>query len=122
MIDLLFSLVINYTHSETADVRAVMAAIIDESTIEVQCHFIPGSDAMGCEVVLDSECLSVADEHVNISRSSRTLSLSKNLSMVHNTSCFIRVFAYDIDVNNTISNLSIVGEVKPLAQSFHTGK
>ena len=37
------------------------------------------------------------------------MSASGQLSLTHNISCYCRVFAFDIDVNNTISNLTIEG-------------
>ena len=98
--------------------RAVQATVIDKSTIEVQCRFILGSDALGCRAVLKRECPSVADLHLNISRSV-DMTVSKMLVILHNAPCFNRVFAYDIDVNHTISTLSINGEVN---QSLCTGE
>ena len=41
----------------------------------------------------------------NLSRSD--ISASGHLSLTHNISCYHRVFAFDIDVNKTISNLAI---------------
>ena len=78
-----------------------------ESTIDIQCWFIHGSDALGCKVVLVSDCPNISDVHVNLSRS--YMSASGQLSLTHNISCYQRVFAFDIDVNNTISNLAIEG-------------
>ena len=40
----------------TSDVQAVNATVVGESTIDIQCWFIHGSDALGCKVVLVSDC------------------------------------------------------------------
>ena len=36
----------------TSDIQAVSASVVDESTIDIQCWFIHGSDALGCKMVL----------------------------------------------------------------------
>ena len=68
-------------------------------------------------MVLESECPSVADLYGNISRSI-DMSVSKILVILHNAPCFHQVFAYDIDVNHTISTISINGNFN---QSLYTG-
>ena len=78
-----------------------------ESTIDIQCWFIHGSDALGCKVILVSNCPNISDVHANLSRSD--MLASGHLSLTHNISCYRRVYAFDIDVNNTISNLTIEG-------------
>ena len=110
-----------YLCSVTLDVQAVQATVIDKSAIEVQCLFIPGSDALGCHVVFESECSPVVDPYVNISRSTDT-PVSKMLIIHQEVSCFQHVFAYDIDANDTISNLSVIGRVEPLVHNTHTSK
>ena len=95
----------------TSDVQSVNASVVSESAIDIQCWFIHGSDALGCKVVLVSDCPNISDVHVNFSRSD--ISASGQLSLTHNISCYQRVFAFDIDVNNTISNLAIEGNITP---------
>ena len=43
-------------------------------------------------------------------------------SQPHIISGYHRVFAFDIDVNNTISNLTIEGMIKPMAGGVYMGK
>ena len=83
-----------------------------ESTIDIQCWFIHGSDALGCKIVLVSDCPHVDDEHAILLRSD--MSASGQLSLSH-ISCYHRVLAFDIDVNNTLSNLTIEGSIKTIA-------
>ena len=90
-----------------------------ESTIDIQCWFIHGSDALGCKVVLVSDCPNISDIHANLSRSD--MSAFGQLSLTHNVSCYHRVFAYDIDIKNTIGNLTIEGLIKPMAVGVHAG-
>ena len=48
------------------------------------------------------------------------MSASGQFSLTHNISCYQRVFALDIDVNNTISNLTIErGMIKPMADGVY---
>ena len=96
----------------TSDVQSVSASVVGESTIDIQCWFIHGSDALGCKVVLVSDCPSISDVHANLSRSD--MSASGQLSLTYNISCYHRVFAFNIDVNNTISTLTIEGMIKPM--------
>ena len=103
----------------TSDVQAVNASVVDESTIDIQCWFIHGSDALGCKVVLVSDCPNISDIHANLSRSD--MSASGQLSLTYNISCYLRMFAFDIDVNNTVSNLTIEGMIKPMVDGVHTG-
>ena len=35
--------------------------------------------------------------------------------------CYHRVFAFDIDVNNTISNLTVEGVIQPMAGDVYAG-
>ena len=101
----------------TSDVQAVSATVVGESTIDIQCWFIHGSDALGCKVVLVSDCPNVSDVHANLSRSD--MSASGQLSLTHNISCYHRVFAFNIDVNNTISYLTIEGMIKPMESDVY---
>ena len=103
----------------TSDVQAVNATVVGESTIDIQCWFIHGSDALGCKVVLVSDCPNISDVHANLSRSD--ISASGQLILTYNISCYHRVFAFDIEVNDTISNLTIEGMIKHLIDGVHTG-
>ena len=92
-----------------SDVQSVNATVVSESTIDIQYWFIHGSDALGFKIVLVSDCPNISDVHVNLSRSD--ISASGHLSLTHNISCYRRVYAFDIDVNNSISNLTIEGSI-----------
>ena len=106
MIDFFFPLLLNL---DTSDVQAVNATVVGESTIDIQCWFIHGSDALGCKVVLVSDYTNINNVQVHLSRSD--MSASGQLSLTRNISCYQRVFAFDIDVNNTISNLAVEGNI-----------
>ena len=89
--------------------------------IELQCHFIPGSDATGCLVLLKSNCSGLPDlDDIRVSRNGTTA--TRQLSLLHNISCYRQVVAYTIDINNTISNLSIEGIVQPTVDNTQRGK
>ena len=103
----------------TSDVQAVNATVVGESAIDIQCWFIHGSDALGCKVVLVSDCPNVSDVHAKLSRNDNIMSATGQLTITHNISCYHRVFAFDIDINNTISNLTIEGTIRPMRGSVH---
>ena len=106
----------------TSDVQAISATAVGESTIDVHCWFIHGSDALGCQAVLVSNCSSVDDESTILTRIDMSRSASEKLSLIHNVSCYYRVFAHDIDVNNTLSNLSIEGNIIIMDDTVHLSK
>ena len=102
-------------YSVTSDVQAISATAVGKSTIDIQCWFIYGSDALGCKIVLISDYPSVDNEHAILLRSNT--SASGQLSLTHNVSCYHQVFAYDVDVNNTLSNLTIEGNIKTMVDT-----
>ena len=105
-----------YVFAVTSDVQSVSAIAVDESTIAIQCLFIHGSDALGCKVVLVSNCTNVRNICTIITRSSSTMitSASRRLSLTHNISCYHKLLAFGIDINDTISNLTIEGIIYTL--------
>ena len=47
--------------------QSINATVVDGYTIDIKCHFIHGSDALGCNVVLVSDRPGVNYETMNIS-------------------------------------------------------
>ena len=89
-------------------------------SIDIECHFIHGSDALGCKVVLVSDYQLINDETMNISRNENIMSAQRMSSLTELSSCYSRVFAFDIEVNGTISNLAIEAEkFSPEKQEIH---
>ena len=68
-------------------------------------------------MVLVSDCPNISDVYANLSRTD--MSASGQLSLIHNISCYLRMF--DIDVNNTVNSLTIEGMIKPMEGGVHTG-
>ena len=96
---------------DSTDVQSVNTTITEESTIDIQCWFIHGSDARGCKVVLVSE---YKDEVVIIERNNdNAISASGTFNLTYPVSCYSRVLTFDIEHNNTLSNLSIEGKLQP---------
>ena len=92
--------------------------------IELVCEFIYGSDALGCMIVLNSNCNTLSDKYATLSRNGTSPKTITQLHIPRNVSCFHRVFAHDINLNSTVSNLSIEGRVycqSPI-DNTHTGK
>ena len=76
-----------------------------ESTIDIQCLFIHGSDAVGCKVVLVSYHPGVNNETVSLMRENRYAISQLNLTL--KAACYHKVLAYTIDVQNTTNNFYI---------------
>ena len=96
-------------HLDTFEVKSVSATVVDESTIDIQCHFIHGSDALGCRVVLVSDYPNVNNAKATFL--SKNISVFGRLNLTSQALCYNRVFAYNINVNSTISTFYIEGEV-----------
>ena len=93
--------------------KAVNAVVTGESTIDIQCWFIHGSDTLGCFVVLVSDHPGVNNETMNMSRSAMLASGTFNL--IQPSSCYTRIFASDIEANRRLSDLYIEGNVQPIS-------
>ena len=93
----------------TSDVQAVNATVVGESAIDSQCWFIHGSDALGCKVVLVSDHPTLSDEIGIFLRN--TTYASRAMTLAHPVSCYLRVVAFDIESDNTTSNLTIHGKL-----------
>ena len=77
--------------------------------MSIECHFINGSDALGCKVVVVSVHSSVGNittmliRH-NINESDSTA--SGQVSLTYQIDCYHHVLAFDIEANGTISSLA----------------
>ena len=84
---------------------------VDEYTLDVQCSFIPGSDAIGCQIVLDSDHSNIERENATLKRKPHTLYASGRINLTHKAHRYVRLFAFNIDANNSTSNFSIEKEL-----------
>ena len=107
-------------HSVTSNVQSVTATVVGESTIDIQCLFIHGSDAVGCKVVLVSDHPDVNNETAILIR--KNTSVSAQLKLTHQVGCYHRVLAYSINVDNSTSNFKIVKLLNFSTNSVCTGK
>ena len=80
---------------------------MDKSTVTFQCTFIHGSDSLGCKVVLVSDKPRIDNKTVNISRNYKPA--QKTVNSTQPFSCYSRMFAFDIEFNGTIGDLTIEG-------------
>ena len=109
----------SFMHLVTSDVQSVSATITGESTIRIQCLFIRGSDAIGCKVLLVSNCFNSSDVHINITKIDAKA--SEQLNLPQNALCYHKLIAFDIEFNNTISDLGIEGSIESITSDVHAG-
>ena len=76
-----------------------------ESTIDIQCLFIHGSDAVGCKVVLVSDHPRVNNETVTLLK--KNTSAFGQLNFTLKAACYHRVLAYTFDVRYTTNDFYI---------------
>ena len=79
-----------------------------ESTIDIQCLFIHGSDAVGCKVVLVSDHPGVNNETETLIRRSTSEYALGYLELMQKIGCYQRVIAYAIDMNNHTNTFPII--------------
>ena len=96
-------------YSVTSDVQSVSATVVGESTIDIQCWFIHGSDALGCKVVLVSDHPTISNEIGIFSRIKTNA--TGMMTLAHPVSCYVRVVAFDIESDNTTNNITIEGKL-----------
>ena len=70
----------------TSDVQSVTATVVGEYTIDIQCLFIHGSDAVGCKVVLVSDHPGVNNETKTLIR--RNTFAFAQLKLTHQLGCY----------------------------------
>ena len=78
-----------------------------ESTIDIQCLFIHGSDAVGCKVVLVSDHPGVNNETETLLKRNTSASALGQLNLTLKAACYHRVLAYTCEVNYTTNNFYI---------------
>ena len=74
-----------------------------ESTVDIQCLFISGSDAIGCNVVVVSDYQRINNETSNLARN--YTSAYGQLNLKHKISCYHRVVAYTITTDHQIVSI-----------------
>ena len=76
-----------------------------DNYIRIKCHFINGSDAQGCKVVIVSDHTSVDDITAMLIRSNESdLIASGQLTLTYHIDCYHHVLAFDIEANGTTSS------------------
>ena len=100
-------------HLVTTDVQFVSAEAVDMYTYSIQCHFINGSDAHGCQVMLVSEQPGIENVTQDFTRSSTPyyLFVQEKLNVSNPVSCYQKVVGFDIEINYTIGDLVIEGNI-----------
>ena len=88
---------------------------MSESTIDIQCWFIHGSDVLGCKVVLVSDYRGVNNETMNITRKTNNImSVFGTFNLTQPVSCYNRVLAFDISVFHISQNKYQVWLIKSI--------
>ena len=78
---------------------------VNASTI--QCGFIPGSNAIGCMVVITG----FVPYHVNLTRNPSTNLTTSTVTLEHPPSCYAGVEAFDIESDGSVGSLAVPGQL-----------
>ena len=75
------------------------------NNIDVSCHFIKGSDAQGCKVVIVSDHPSVNNITTMLIRSNESdLIACGQVTLTYHIDCYHHVLTFDIEANGTTSS------------------
>ena len=96
----------------TSDVEFLSAKFVAKNTLIIRCYLINGSDAQGCRVVFVSDLPNIENmtKEFYSSQTERVVQGHLNISL-DQVSCYHQMFAYDIELDFTISNLAIEGNL-----------
>ena len=88
----------------------VIVQEVESANFNVQCHFIPGSDAQGCMVLLIGQF----DNHtMTLIRRRADMLHSEQLELKYRTlSCYHSVVVYDVESDGSIGTLAVPGHLE----------
>ena len=87
-------------YAGVSDLKDVITMVVGESFVDIQCLFILGSDAVGCQVVIVSDHQSINNETANLTRN--YTSAYGRLILTHKAACYHRVIVYTITKDHHI--------------------
>ena len=98
----------------TTDVQRVLLTKATDYSVEIKCHFINGSDARGCKVVIVSEHAAVKNITVMLMKAGESDSIVSELRNLtqYAFDCYSKALAYDIEADNSIGSLAIAGVIE----------
>ena len=101
--------IINFIlNAGVSDLQNVTLMAVGEATVDIQCLFISGSDAVGCKVVVVSDHQSINNETANLTRNNT--SAYGQLILTHKAFCYHRVVAYTITIDHQIVSTFYIEE------------
>ena len=81
----------------------------------MECHFINGSDALGCKVCMVGDHPNVETIVESLIRGNDSISSShlikRELTLPHPVSCYHHVLAFDTENDNNISEFAVNGNL-----------
>ena len=105
--------IINFLTIVTTDVQEAVLTEATDYSSTIECHFINGSDARGCKVMIVSEHAAVDNITAMLMKASESDSIvSELLNLTHAFDCYSNVFAYDIEADYSIGSLAIAGVIE----------
>ena len=82
----------------------------DDNTVKLQCMFVTGSDAIGCQVILQLVGQAGSSTE-NLTRENTHTSAMKVVKLTESSTCISEIFAFDIDFNESVGSLPIPGKL-----------
>ncbi|XP_064397750.1 uncharacterized protein LOC135344459 isoform X2 [Halichondria panicea] len=93
----------------TTDVLSGTAMEMNEGTLFLRCEFVPGSNALGCQIKLET-LTRLGNLTHSLYRSQPDADSVDTVINITNLSCYDKMLVFDIESDNTTGNLGMPGE------------
>ncbi|XP_064397586.1 uncharacterized protein LOC135344329 isoform X2 [Halichondria panicea] len=93
----------------TTDVLSGTAMEMNEGTLFLRCEFVPGSNALGCQVQLET-LTRLGNLTHSLYRSQPDAASVDAVINITNPSCYDKMLVFDIESDNTTGNLGMPGK------------
>ena len=97
--------------SDISDLKSFHVMKKGNRTLSFQCHFINGTDALGCKIVLVSNNNRVDNFSTTFYRKNSKLILHEEVNVSEDLSCYHSVFGFDVESDNSTSDLALPGDL-----------
>lgn len=109
-----------YTHqyynllltTDTTDVQKAVVTLkeLESGNFNVTCHFLTGSDALGCMVILIGQS---SNHTMKLMKRSADIVHTEELKLENKSlSCYDRIVAFDIESDGSVGTLSVPGHLE----------
>lgn len=100
--------------TDTTDVQKAVVTLreLESGNFNVTCHFLTGSDALGCMVILIGQS---SNHTMKLMKRSADTVHTEELKLENKSlSCYDRIIAFDIESDGSVGTMSVPGHLMPV--------